>query len=302
MELPQSLQPPPPPPPPSSSSSFSSSLPPGCRFSPSDEQLLRFYLSNKASGHNDCNLIKDLNPFDYDPFDLPDSACFSYGSNGRKKHWYYYAVTAFRENRGWIRMKSGYWRRKGRVKEVTGHPGVVLGMKRTFVFYLGNSIKKALKTNWIMYEYALDDHFKASLVLHRVFVSGRGNRISGNGLSSYGDGSVSAVCHNGNQQDGIQVNNVVDAEPCEGDAMDTTNVISRHETGRAENSNCLLVIDPFSAPAATTLQVPSKACPCEMMTSSPVTPPGTMPAHVIDKQQLISILEGDFLELADLVE
>lgn len=98
-------------------------------------------------------------------------------------------------------------------------------------------------------------------------MSGRGNRISGNGLSSYGDGSVSAVCHNGNQQDGIQVNNVVDAEPCEGDAMDTTNVISRHETGRAENSNCLLVIDPFSAPAATTLQVPSKACPCEMVIS-----------------------------------
>ncbi|KGN55208.1 NAC domain-containing protein JA2L [Cucumis sativus] len=301
MELPQSLQPPSS----SSSSSFSfssSSLPPGCRFFPSDEQLLRFYLSNKASGHNDSNLIKDLNPFDYDPFDLPDSACFSYGSKARKKHWYYYALTAFRENGGWIRMKTGYWRRKGKVKEVTGRRGLVLGIKRTFVFYLGNSINKSLKTNWIMYEYALDHRFKASFVLHRVFVSGRGNRISGNGLSSYGDGSVSAVFHNGNQQDGIQVNNLVDAEPCEGDAMNTTNVISTHEMGRAENSNCLLITDPVSAPAATTLQVPSKAFPCEMMTSSPVTPPGTMPTHVIDKEQLISILEGDFLELDDLFE
>ena len=174
MELPQSLQPPS-----SSSSSFSfssSSLPPGCRFFPSDEQLLRFYLSNKASGHNDSNLIKDLNPFDYDPFDLPDSACFSYGSKARKKHWYYYALTAFRENGGWIRMKTGYWRRKGKVKEVTGRRGLVLGIKRTFVFYLGNSINKSLKTNWIMYEYALDHRFKVLLL--PISFQSIGNRVN----------------------------------------------------------------------------------------------------------------------------
>ncbi|XP_038897865.1 NAC domain-containing protein 83-like [Benincasa hispida] len=289
----------------------SSSLPPGCRFFPSDEQLLRFYLSNKTTAtispslldngaSAGYNLIKDLNPFDYDPFDLPDFACFSYGSSGRKKHWYYYAVSAFRENRGRIRMKSGYWRRKGRVREVIGHRGVVLGMKRSFVFYLGNSIKNAVKTNWIMYEYALGDHFKASFVLHRVFVSGRGSSISGNGLSSYGDGSVSAVCHNGNQQDGIHVTNMVDAEACEGDTLNTTNGIARHEMGRAEKPSCLLVTEPVSAP--TTLQVPSEAYSCEMMTSSPVIPPDSVPTHVIDKQQLISILEGDFLELDDLVD
>ena len=49
--------------------------------------------------------------------------------------------------------------------------------------------------------------------------------------------------------------------------MNTTNVISTHEMGRAENSNCLLITDPVSAPAATTLQVPSKAFPCEMVIS-----------------------------------
>ncbi|KAG6591388.1 NAC transcription factor 29, partial [Cucurbita argyrosperma subsp. sororia] len=259
--------------------SSSSCLPPGCCFSPSDEQILCFYLPNKttasispnslANGVSPgYNLIKDLDPFDYDPFDLPESACFSYGSRGRKKHWYYYSVSVFSEKRERIRMKSGYWRRKRRAREAIIHRGVVLGMKTSFVFYWGNSIENAVKTNWIMYEYALGDHFKASFVLHRVFVRGWGHGISGNGLSAYGDGSVSAVCHNGNQQDGIPV----------------TNGIAGHEMGCAEKPNCVLVTDPD-----TTLQVPSEAYPCGMMAPSPVTPTGS-----------ISILDGDFLEINDL--
>lgn len=181
-------------------------------------------------------------------------------------------------------MKSGYWRRKRRAREAIIHRGVVLGMKTSFVFYWGNSIENAVKTNWIMYEYALGDHFKASFVLHRVFFRGWGHGISGNGLSAYGDGSVSAVCHNGNQEDGIPVTNLVDAEPCEGDTLNTTNGIAGHEMGCAEKPNCVLVTDPV-----TTLQVPSEAYPCGMMAPSPVTPTGS-----------ISILDGDFIELNDL--
>lgn len=172
MELLQPFQP----------ASSSSCLPPGCCFSPSDEQILCFYLPNKttasispnslANGVSPgYNLIKDLDPFDYDPFDLPESACFCYGSRGRKKHWYFYSVCVFSEKRGRIRMKSGYWRRKRRAREVIIHRGVVLGMKTSFVFYWGNSIENAVKTNWIMYEYALGDHFKVLLSLDSFSVS-----------------------------------------------------------------------------------------------------------------------------------
>lgn len=94
-------------------------------------------------------------------------------------------------------------------------------------------------------------------------MSGRGNSISGNGLSSYGEGSVSAVFHNGNQQDGTQVTNMVDATACEGDILNITNGITRHEMGRGENPNYQVVTDPVSAP--TTSQVPSEAYPCEMV-------------------------------------
>ena len=68
-------------------------------------------------------------------------------------------------------MKSGYWRRKRRAREVIIHRGVVLGMKTSFVFYWGNSIENAVKTNWIMYEYALGDHFKVLLSLDSFSVS-----------------------------------------------------------------------------------------------------------------------------------
>lgn len=37
---------------------------------------------------------------------------------------------------------------------------LVLGTRTSFVFYLGNSLKTAVRTHWLMHEYALDDHVK----------------------------------------------------------------------------------------------------------------------------------------------
>ncbi|PQQ15623.1 NAC domain-containing protein 104-like isoform X1 [Prunus yedoensis var. nudiflora] len=114
------------------------SLPPGCRFYPSEEQLLCCYLSNKndadpaQSGGYD--LIRELDLYDHDPFDLPDSACYSYGHAGRKRHWFCYTVRVLKERRA----KSGYWRRKGRDRDVVGRGGkAVLGRRTSFVFYWG---------------------------------------------------------------------------------------------------------------------------------------------------------------------
>lgn len=142
----------------------SSSLPPGCRFYPSDEELLCYYLSGKnADPHSShgVDLITELELYGCDPFELPDRACYSYGYGGRKTHWFCYAVRVVKERRGRRRAKSGYWRRRGRAREVFGLGGkVVLGTKTTFIFYLGNSPKTAVRTDWVLYEYALIDHPK----------------------------------------------------------------------------------------------------------------------------------------------
>lgn len=153
-------------------------LPPGCRFYPSDEQLLCYYLSGKNSDPNSghgarygCDLISELELYGYDPFELPERACYSYGYGGMKTHWFCYTVRVVKESRGRRRAKSGYWRRMGRAREVVGSGGkVVLGTRTSFIFYLGNSPKTAVRTDWVLYEYALIDRPKV-LFIHILLPS-----------------------------------------------------------------------------------------------------------------------------------
>lgn len=144
-------------------------LPPGCRFYPSEEQLICYYLTNKntsaalaSSDHNifGFNAIGELDLYGYEPFNLPDSACFGFGSGGRRRHWYCYTARVLKE-KGRRKSGVGFWKRKGRVKDVVaGKDKVTLGRRTTFAFYLCNSSKSAVRTDWVMFEYALVDHLK----------------------------------------------------------------------------------------------------------------------------------------------
>ncbi|KAK7291108.1 hypothetical protein RIF29_06000 [Crotalaria pallida] len=159
--------------------SHRATLPPGCRFYPSEELLLRYYLTNKNTARNDTgnrnlnlnrvdddddddfygsDLIRELDLYGYDPFELPDTACFSYGYGGRKRHWYCYTVRVLKDGTRRRRVKSGFWVKKGRVRDVFGGGGAVLGRRTRFVFYVGNSTRSAVRTDWTLYEYALVNH------------------------------------------------------------------------------------------------------------------------------------------------
>ncbi|KAF2324353.1 hypothetical protein GH714_012759 [Hevea brasiliensis] len=71
---------------------MSSSLPPGCRFYPSDQHLLCYYLTSKNHTNIDADdgnrnvsgydLIKELDLYSHEPFDLPENACYAYGCGG----------------------------------------------------------------------------------------------------------------------------------------------------------------------------------------------------------------------------
>ncbi|KAK9270269.1 hypothetical protein L1049_025846 [Liquidambar formosana] len=132
-------------------------LPPGCRFYPSEEELLDYYLTHKnttALSDDDhhvfgFNVIKEVGIYDYDPFDLPEIACFPYGYGGRRRHWYCYTAKVVKGmGRRWRKAGGGYWKRKGRARDVVGRGvgHVVLGTRTSFVFYLGNSPKSAMRT------------------------------------------------------------------------------------------------------------------------------------------------------------
>ncbi|KAK6938663.1 NAC domain, partial [Dillenia turbinata] len=221
-------------------------LPPGSRFYPSEEQLLCYYLSNKNNDSSKViDVIGELDLYGHDPFDLPDCACFSYGFGGRKKHWYCYTARVLSEKK-WRRGGGGFWKRSGRARDVVRRGGgVVLGMRRSFVFYLGKTVKAAVKTDWVLYEYSLPHDQKVSFVLCRVFVRSRcKNSVSEHVISSCAEESVAAVRHIGTQYDGGVTSELAEVEGKDDDAFNGEN--RRFEDGTNSAINNLITGGPIS--------------------------------------------------------
>ncbi|TKY57836.1 NAC domain-containing protein 30 [Spatholobus suberectus] len=253
-------------------------LPPGIRFLPSEELLLGHYLTNKnhnrEGGFNGSDLIKELDLYDHHPFELPDAACFSYGYQGRKRHWFCYTAKKDMKRRS-RKAKSGFWLRKGRVLDILGNGNAVLGTRTRFVFYAGNSLKNATKTDWILYEYALLDRLLGSFVLCRVVNKPpRKKSPSEIGLSCLADESASAaVRHVGVQHDGCIGSDEITENPirCGGEHDDGAAPVSNVQGSQQERLSGL--------PSGSALFI-------EAVTS---------------QQHIHSILEEDFIELNDIV-
>ncbi|KAI3454857.1 hypothetical protein Pfo_011520 [Paulownia fortunei] len=147
------------------------SLPPGFRFHPTDEELITYYLSNKVLDFDfTTSAIVDVDLNKCEPWDLPAKA-----SNMGEKEWYFFSVrdqkypTGLRTNRA---TEAGYWKTTGKDKEIF-RDRVLVGMKKTLVFYRGRA-PKGEKTNWVMHEYRLQTKLafkptKENRVVCRVF-------------------------------------------------------------------------------------------------------------------------------------
>ncbi|KAM7517052.1 hypothetical protein LguiA_006635 [Lonicera macranthoides] len=269
------------------------SLPPGCRFYPSDHQLLCNYLNHKNNGDRrfGFDVIKELDLYDYNPFDLPEITCFRFGRGGRKRHWYCYVAAArvLKERRNRRAAGGGYWKRRGSVRDVVGDGAgkVVVGTRRSFVFYLGDSPKHAVRTDWVMWEYALIDHDKVSFVLCRVFVGSRQRNninISEQISGSCGEVSVTTVRHVGVQHDGTSMPINTESKLHDNNSLDCENEVLTFPVGLVDEHD----------------QVTRE--PVGEETRSPgYVSGGTMIVDALTAQQLMTILEEDYIELDDLI-
>ncbi|KAJ0237116.1 NAC domain-containing protein [Hirschfeldia incana] len=132
-----------------------SSLPPGFRFHPTDEELILHYLRKKVSSLPvPVSVIADVDIYKSDPWDLPAKAPFG------EKEWYFFSPrdrkypNGARPNRA---AASGYWKATGTDKLIVVPNGGVhekIGIKKALVFYKGKP-PKGVKTDWIMHEYRL---------------------------------------------------------------------------------------------------------------------------------------------------
>lgn len=168
---------------------------PGFRFHPTDEELVGFYLKRKLQHRSlPIELIKQLDIYKYDPWDLPSKTFLSHltrnilksrnhsyfivyslyfvvttaywclcnllielASTGEKE-WYFYCPRD-RKYRNSTRPNrvtgSGFWKATGTDRPIYSSDGAkCIGLKKSLVFYRGRAAK-GIKTDWMMHEFRL---------------------------------------------------------------------------------------------------------------------------------------------------
>ncbi|CAI9780232.1 unnamed protein product [Fraxinus pennsylvanica] len=128
---------------------------PGFRFYPTEEEVISFYLLSKIQGKGQelDRVIPVVHIYDYSPWDLPQYAgelC-----RGDPEQWFFFLPKQEREARGGKPNRlttEGYWKATGSPGDVYSSNGVVIGRKRTMVFYEGRA-PNGRKTSWKMNEY-----------------------------------------------------------------------------------------------------------------------------------------------------
>ncbi|KAJ0075361.1 hypothetical protein Patl1_34768 [Pistacia atlantica] len=130
-------------------------FPSGYRFNPTDEALAVDYLKNKILKNAlPCNIIQEINLYDYHPQQLYNS----HKKEGGK--FMYFFTPRDRKyphgNRPKRQAVDGFWKATGVDHPVTVN-NIKVASKRSLVYYNGSN-KNATKTNWIMYEYVMDQH------------------------------------------------------------------------------------------------------------------------------------------------
>ncbi|XP_019087991.1 PREDICTED: NAC domain-containing protein 86-like, partial [Camelina sativa] len=130
----------------------SSSLPPGFRFHPTDEELIGYYLSRKVERLEiELEVIPVIELYKFDPWELPDKSFLP----NRDLEWFFFCPkdkkypNGFRTNRA---TKAGYWKATGKDRKITCKSSrVIIGYRKTLVFYEGRA-PLGDGTNWFMHE------------------------------------------------------------------------------------------------------------------------------------------------------
>ncbi|KAI3412493.1 NAC domain-containing protein [Psidium guajava] len=142
-----------------------SSMFPGFRFSPTDEELISFYLKKKLEGcEESVEVISEVEICRHEPWDLPAKSIIQ-----SENEWFFFSARGRKYPNGMQSRRAtelGYWKATGKERTVKAGSRVI-GTKRTLVFHLGRA-PKGERTEWIMHEYCMDGKSQDSPVICRL--------------------------------------------------------------------------------------------------------------------------------------
>ncbi|XP_021278361.1 NAC domain-containing protein 89 [Herrania umbratica] len=142
-----------------------SSMFPGFRFSPTDVELISYYLKKKLDGYDKCvEVISEIEICRHEPWDLPAKSVIK-----SDNEWFFFCARGRKYPNGSQSRRAteqGYWKATGKERNVKSGSNVI-GTKRTLVFHMGRA-PKGERTEWIMHEYCMNGKSQDSLVVCRL--------------------------------------------------------------------------------------------------------------------------------------
>ncbi|KAM5550754.1 NAC domain-containing protein 91-like [Rosa sericea] len=185
------------------------SLPVGCRFRPTEEELLTHYLKKKIHGENDSEIdqiIPEIDRCKYEPAELP--ALLGTETEAHDMEWFFFTRKAYKYNKS-SRLnrstKKGYWKITGKERGIKARRSkAVIGMKKILTFYQGR-VPNSKKTSWVIHEYYLPGNgvikqAQGDFVLCRlkIILDKKDSSVSNEGEP--GSASVSEMNQEGNEE------------------------------------------------------------------------------------------------------
>lgn len=133
-------------------------LAPGFRFSPTDEELVVYYLKNRTFGKDfHQGVIAEVDIYKHEPWDLPEKSALQ----SLDPVWYFFNAQDKRHShtaRINRTTSKGYWKATGKDRKISCGSHIV-GIKKTLIYYEGRA-PSGKRTDWIMHEYKLDEEFE----------------------------------------------------------------------------------------------------------------------------------------------